>query len=167
MFSRLRQDCVHQTVHGAAAWPLVCEKQRLPRKVFRSSIAWRSDWLSTLRSAGRPSTTQDSLPAAGQALPDGLSTRRAPPKGFRAASLHLVLLSQASWRNHFDRRGKTALLDLGRKLSMNRATGVTNSGVSTGQNARVIKRRTFRHASLLGQSALRRAVVSLWFCPRF
>ncbi len=38
--------------HGAATWPLVCEKQRLPRKVFRRSIAWLSDWLSTLRSTG-------------------------------------------------------------------------------------------------------------------
>ena len=57
---------------GAAAWPLVCEQQRLPREVFRRSIAWLSDWLSTLRSAGYPGTTQDSLPAAGQALPDGL-----------------------------------------------------------------------------------------------
>ena len=81
--------------YGAAAWPLVCEQQRLPRKVFRRSIAWLSDSLSTLRRAGYPATTQDSLPAAGQALPDGLSTRRVPTKGFRVASLHLILLSQA------------------------------------------------------------------------
>jgi hypothetical protein len=40
--------------YGASAWPLVSKKQRLPRKVFRSSIAWLSDWLSTLRSGGRP-----------------------------------------------------------------------------------------------------------------
>ena len=39
---------------GAATWPLVCEKQRLPRKVFRRSIAWLSDSLFTLRSAGCP-----------------------------------------------------------------------------------------------------------------
>jgi hypothetical protein len=80
---------------GAAAWPLVCEQQRLPRKVFRRSIAWLSDWLSTLRSAGYPGTTQDSLPAASQALPDGLFTRRVPMKSFRFAFLHLILLSQA------------------------------------------------------------------------
>jgi len=67
---------------GVAAWPLVSEQQRLPRKVFRRSIAWLSDWLSTLRSAGHPRPTQDSLPAAGQALPDGLSTRRVPMSGF-------------------------------------------------------------------------------------
>ena len=69
--------------YGAAARPLVSEKQRLPRKVFRRSIAWLSDSLSTLRSAGYPRPTQDSLPAAGQALPDGLSTRKVPVKGFR------------------------------------------------------------------------------------
>jgi hypothetical protein len=41
--------------YSAAAWPLVCEKQRLPRKVFRRSIAGRSDSLSTLRRLGYPS----------------------------------------------------------------------------------------------------------------
>ena len=35
--------------YDAAAWPLVFQKQRLPRKVFRSSIAWLSDSLSTHR----------------------------------------------------------------------------------------------------------------------
>jgi hypothetical protein len=35
-----------------------------------------------------PSTTQDSLPVAGQALLNGLSTRKVPMKGFKAASLH-------------------------------------------------------------------------------
>ena len=81
--------------YGAATWPLVFQKQRLPRKVFRSSIAWLSDSLSTLRRTGYPATTQDSLPAAGQALPDGLSTRKVPTKGFRFASLHLIPPSQA------------------------------------------------------------------------
>ena len=35
--------------YSAAAWPLVEQRQRLPRKVFRRSIAWLSDSLSTLR----------------------------------------------------------------------------------------------------------------------
>jgi hypothetical protein len=65
---------------------LVSEQQRLPRKVFRRSIAWLSDWLSTLRSAGYPRLTQDSHSVAGQGLPDGLSTPRVPLKGFRAVS---------------------------------------------------------------------------------
>src|SRR5262249_36919363 len=58
--------------YSAAAWPLVCVKQRLPRKVFRRSIAWRSGSLSTLRRGGYPAPTQDSLPAVGQTLLDGL-----------------------------------------------------------------------------------------------
>ena len=63
--------------------PLVWRKQRLPRKDFRGSIAWLSDSLSTLRSSDYSNPTQDSLLAAGQALPDGLSTRRIPMKGFK------------------------------------------------------------------------------------
>ena len=86
MFSRRRQDCWHQTITVQQHGPWYREQQRLPRKVFRRSIAWLSDSLSTLRSAGYPDPTQDSLPAAGQALPDGLSTRRVPMKGFRAVS---------------------------------------------------------------------------------
>src|SRR5262249_725467 len=74
--------------------PPVCEKQRLPRKVFRRSLAGRSDSLSTLRRVGYPDPTQDSLPAAGQALLGGLV-----PAGFlRKVSecfLHLILLPQA------------------------------------------------------------------------
>ena len=80
---RRRQDCLHQTITVAAAWPLVIEGQRLPRKVFRRSIAWLSNSLSTLRDVSYPSTTQDSLPVAGQALLDGLLTRKVPLKGFR------------------------------------------------------------------------------------
>ena len=75
--------------YGAAAWPLVFQKQRLPRKVFRSSIAWLSDSLSTLRRVRCLTTTQDSLPVAGQALPDGLSTHKIPVKGFKIVSLHV------------------------------------------------------------------------------
>ena len=103
--------------YGAATWPLVCEQQRLPRRVFRRSIAWLSDSLSTHHRGRYLPTAQDSLPAAGQALPDGLSTRKIPTKGFRidpqttrifsgcrpkVASLHLIPLSQASWHNHID-----------------------------------------------------------------
>ena len=91
--SVIRLPCSNPTPAGllasdhcdTAAWPLVCKKQRLPRKVFRSSIAWLSDWLSTLRGVSYPSTTQDSLPVAGQALLDGISTRKVPLKGFKVA----------------------------------------------------------------------------------
>ena len=72
--------------YSAAARPLVSEKQRLPRKVFRRSIAWLSDSLFSLRSAGYPRPTQDSLPAVCQTLLDGLVTRRVPMRGFRVLS---------------------------------------------------------------------------------
>ncbi len=51
--------------------------------VFRRSIAWLSDSLSTLRDADYSNTTQDSLPVAGQALLDGFLTRKVPMKGFK------------------------------------------------------------------------------------
>jgi len=54
--------------------------------VFRRSIAWLSDSLSTLRNVGYPSATQDSLPVAGQALLDGLFTRKVPMKGFKVVN---------------------------------------------------------------------------------
>ena len=81
--------------YDKATWPLVCKKQRLPRQAFRSSIAWLSDSLSTLRSADYSNPTQDSLPVAGQALLDGIHTRKVPMKGFKVVKLHLILLSQA------------------------------------------------------------------------
>src|SRR5262245_12840998 len=71
---------------GATTWPPVSEQRGLPRKVFRRSIAWLSDSLSTLRSAGCPRPTQDSLPAVGQTLLGGLSTRRVPKRGFRVST---------------------------------------------------------------------------------
>ncbi len=89
--------------YDAAAWPLVCEKQRLPRKVFRRSIAWLSDSLSTLRRTGQPATTQDSLPAAGQALPDGLFTRKVPMKGFKGVNYISFPFPKLAWRNCIDR----------------------------------------------------------------
>ena len=46
-----------------------------------------------------PHPTQDSLPAAGQALPDGLSTRRVPLKGFKDASYILSPYPKLAWRN--------------------------------------------------------------------
>ena len=45
---------------------------------FRGSITQRLISLSTLRRGGHPPTAQDSLPAAGPALPDGIGY----PQGF-------------------------------------------------------------------------------------
>ena len=52
---------------------------------------------------GLPRPTQNSLPAAGQALPDGLSTRKVPLKGFRYASYMSSSLPKLTWRNRADR----------------------------------------------------------------
>jgi len=53
---------------------------------FRGSITRLRHWLSTLRSAGYPYTTQDSLPVAGQALPDGLDYPQGSIERFQAVS---------------------------------------------------------------------------------
>ena len=50
--------------------------------VFRGSITRPLTWLSTLRRMGCPIATQDSLLAAGPALPGGIRTRRVSMKGF-------------------------------------------------------------------------------------
>jgi len=47
-------------------------RARTPTMIFRGSIARPGHSLSTLRREGYPSTAQDSLPAAGQALPGGI-----------------------------------------------------------------------------------------------
>ena len=64
--------------------------------VFRGSIARRLTWLSTLRRGGRPPTTQDSLPAAGPALPDGIGY----PQGSlrKVSSLRLSSFPELPWR---------------------------------------------------------------------
>ena len=63
---------------------------------FRGSITRPMHSLSTLRRAGLPAATQDSLPAAGQLCRAGLCTRWVPLRGFRRTSRHLLLLIQAS-----------------------------------------------------------------------
>ena len=45
--------------------------------------------------SGSPTTTQDSLPVAGQALPDGLAYPQGSNERFPSLRLHLILLSQA------------------------------------------------------------------------
>jgi hypothetical protein len=54
--------------------------------VFRGSITRLRHWLSTLRRPGYPDTTQDSLPAVGQTLPDGLDYPQGSIERFRVVS---------------------------------------------------------------------------------
>ena len=74
---------MHQTTTVQQRGPWSSEGKGSHDWVFRRSIAWLSDSLFTLRSAGYPTTTQNSLPVAGQALLDGIHTRKIPTKGFR------------------------------------------------------------------------------------
>ena len=71
--------------------------------VFRRSIARLSDSLSTLRRVRYLTTTQDSLPVAGQALLDGLLTRKIPMKGFKVVNYISSPFPKLSWRNRCNR----------------------------------------------------------------
>ena len=66
--------------------------------VFRRSIAWPSDSLCTLRDANYSNTTQHSLPVAGQALLDGIRTRKVPLKGFKVVNYISFPFPKLSWR---------------------------------------------------------------------
>ena len=52
---------------------------------FRGSVTRPARSLSTLRRRGHPTSTQDSLPAAGQLCRAGLATRRVPMRGFKSS----------------------------------------------------------------------------------
>lgn len=80
--------------YGAAAWPLVCVKQRLPRKVFRRSIAGRSGSLSTLRRLGYPSRRKTRFQPLVRRYWAGFYPQ-GPYGRFQSVSLHLILLPQA------------------------------------------------------------------------
>src|SRR5262249_16667601 len=89
--------------YSAAAWPLVCEQQRLPRKVFRRSIAWRSDSLSTLRRLGYPSQRKTRFQPLVRRYWAGF-----PPAGFQRKVSECFVTSHPpspsfAWRNHIDR----------------------------------------------------------------
>ena len=85
--------------YSAAAWPLVIERQRLPR-LGLSTLNSMAFGLAVYASQDRlPDTTQDSLPVAGQALLDGVLTRKVPMKGFKVVLYILFPLPKLSWRN--------------------------------------------------------------------
>ena len=70
--------------YSAATWPLVIIRQRLPR-LGLSTLNSMAFGFAVYASQDRsPGTTQNSLPVAGQALLDGVLTRKVPLKGFKA-----------------------------------------------------------------------------------
>ena len=83
--NRRRQDCLHQTIQCSSVAP-GHQKAEAPTKGL-STLNSTAFGLAVYASQGRlPDTTQDSLPVAGQALLDGLFTRKVPMKGFRVVS---------------------------------------------------------------------------------
>ena len=83
--------------------------------VFRRSIAWPSDSLSTLRDANYSNTTQDSLPVAGQDLLDGVLTRKVPMKGFKVVVYISSPLPKLAWRKQCYRARRLICRDTRRR----------------------------------------------------
>ena len=80
---RRRQDCLHQTITVQQRGPWSSKKAKAPTKGLSTLNSMAFGLAVYASQCGLPNPTQDSLPAAGQALPDGLSTRRIPMKGFK------------------------------------------------------------------------------------
>ncbi|KKM91327.1 hypothetical protein LCGC14_1229680 [marine sediment metagenome] len=87
------------TTFETTVLPSLIQRRRLQRQYCRGSVTWLPNSLSTPRGAGYPYPTQDSLPAAGQALPDGTFTRKGSAERFQLSTSHNIPLSRASWRN--------------------------------------------------------------------
>ena len=68
---------------GAAAWPLVIERQRLPQWGLSTLNSMAFGLAVYASPSSLPLPTQNSLPVAGQALLDGVLTRKVPMKGFK------------------------------------------------------------------------------------
>jgi hypothetical protein len=85
VFDPGRPDCL-RPLRGVRMAPAVATTKAPTSRIFRGSIAWLSDSLPTYHVTVTRRTAQGWLPGAGQALLDGLSTRRAPVKGFQLTS---------------------------------------------------------------------------------
>src|SRR5512142_2044730 len=79
---RPRRDRGRQALAASRCGLPSTARRRLPRAGFRGSRARPARSLSPLRSPGYPGTTQDSLPAAGQALPGGAGYPQGPNERF-------------------------------------------------------------------------------------
>ena len=77
--------------------PLV-PRRRLPRfESFEARLPRPAHSLSTLRSAGHPAATQDSLPVGGQPLPGRIRTYRVHYEGFPVLSTAYSFLPSQAW----------------------------------------------------------------------
>src|SRR5947209_5628399 len=96
MLLRPRKNRTKLALSLRPARPRQRERPWLLQLDFRGSIAWLDDSLSTLRAAGCPAFTQDSLPAAWlRSAGWGLHPLGFPRKGFSYVSVsHIILLSR-------------------------------------------------------------------------
>ncbi len=91
---RPRRDRKRQAIAACRCGLPPSERRRLPQTgYFRGSITRPTHSLSTLRRMDHSTATQDSLPAAGQALPGGIGYPLGSNERFQL--LHRLLLSQA------------------------------------------------------------------------
>ena len=67
--------------YSAAAWPLVIGKAKAPTKGLSTLNSMAFGLAVYASPSSLPHPTQDSLPVAGQALLDGVLTRKVPMKG--------------------------------------------------------------------------------------
>ena len=88
--------------HAGAA-PALSTAKAPTSNLFRGSITRLLRSLSTLRRQGRPCPAQDSLPAAGYALPDGIGYPRGGCGRFLMLTSHLPPPPGLAWRDDNER----------------------------------------------------------------
>ena len=112
-------------------------------------------------------TTQDSLPVAGQALLDGLSTRKVPLKGFRVVNYISYPFPKLSWRNGRNRVIGAVIIVLGSRAGLFSLTpasslflGAAGQLVTTFAIVWLARRRGVRiHDLIIGKNAWWREAV--------
>jgi len=135
-------------------------KRKLQREIlFRGSIAWLLDSLSTLRGGGYPNTTQDSLPAAGQALPGEVVSLGSNNKVSDHDLMTHPPLPNFAWRNFFkmSRSIRSRLSCLRRRLFSSRSSSAKASSPHAwgdGANFLCQSRRLFSHTHTARAAAL-------------
>ena len=152
------QQAAHQ-VAAVARLPLK-RKRKLQREILsRGSIAWLLESLSTLRRAGYPNTTQDSLPAAGQALPGEVVSLGSNNKVSDHDLMTHPPLPNFAWRNFFkmSRSIRSRLSCLRRRLFSSRSSSAKASSPHAwgdGANFLCQSRRLFSHTHTARAAAL-------------
>ncbi len=102
---RRRQDCLHQTIKCSSVAPGM-QKAKAPTKGLSALNSIAFGLAAYASPSSLPPPTQDSLPVAGQALLDGLLTRKIPMKGFKAVTYISSPSPKLTWRKHIDRWSK-------------------------------------------------------------